>query len=382
MRLSKYVLPTIFLLSICLPAAANLVAATNASTLGENRDKAEFPEAPWAIGFQPFISGLEEYTNDHFGLRETFVRANASLRWHLFREASSPRGFVGIDDWWFLLEQDQMAYREACGLLPLNEAEIEQTLRAIGETANSMKARNIEFRYLIIPRKEQIHFENLPAAFGEPCQLNTDRVEQVMNAAAPEVGSLLLYPKASFLEAKNSHTLYGSKRFHWYEGAYSTMLAADAALQSLGIKTARKIKFETKALPSDMGHLFVGGDGDSTGQYVIDPALRVDECNPKDCYPGLEKRHPTGGYSKHFKPAGNDHTRMLMITDSFGPHIAPMFSPYFDNVLQVSMNGLEANEAKAFQKWIIEDYRPTHAVVMFQATNVKMMPTTYSPLAD
>ena len=93
-------------LAFLLAPAIKLAFAREKSPVDllENRRAADFPAAPRsALDWAAWPHAFEAWHNDHFGLREKFVRAHNELMIFGLHTSPSPRIAVGREHWIFTL---------------------------------------------------------------------------------------------------------------------------------------------------------------------------------------------------------------------------------------------------------------------------------------
>ena len=214
----------------------------------EKREMAAFPSVlkDGAINSR-FAGELDDYVRDHIGFRNQMVKGNTVLMAKLFGESSEDDVILGRNGW---------LYYEGTVNDYLNIPTM--TARAARNAAHSLKmlqnyaeAKGADFVLAVVPNKNSLYGENMPARFVPAEQ--DGNYERIMAAFAEE-GVNTADVKGALVSA--GKVLYQTTDTHWtYEGAlagYRSILAAagrtDEAFKDLSFTTRRDWKADLSAM--------------------------------------------------------------------------------------------------------------------------------------
>jgi len=171
------------------------------------------------VSFQKF----EKYYNDNFGLRKFFIKSNAKIMDDVFNTIGDEKSKViqGVNNWlfytaWNVVEDFQ-------GKIKLDTEKLNKFTDYLTTTRNKLKASNIEYIFVISPKKESIYPEFLPDFI---IQNKTDsypsRLDQIMtNLKTKDSSFPFLDLKYEILKNKKDHILYRTTDTHWNDlGAF------------------------------------------------------------------------------------------------------------------------------------------------------------------
>src|SRR5512140_3288609 len=90
-----------FFALIWLPTLDKFFKLDHARTPNENRAPAVWPHFKGVEQSRDFITGVENYFNDHFGFRKRLIRWNHHWKSQLFRTSSPKDVLTGREGWLF-----------------------------------------------------------------------------------------------------------------------------------------------------------------------------------------------------------------------------------------------------------------------------------------
>ena len=206
------------LLTVFGPGAAEHVSTA------EKRNLAPLPDLPHgANALQTFPGRFEAWFDDHLLGRAWLYQRYSLLRLKLFQESSSPEVVVGRDGWLFYDARpfpEQSAgtmlddYR---GLVRLSEARMEFMQLVLQTRRDWLTRRGIQYLFLVVPDKQSVESEHLPARLAHKIQPGTvlDQFEGYLRTHSQFP---LLDLRANLQEAKLSGAepeLYLRTDTHW-----------------------------------------------------------------------------------------------------------------------------------------------------------------------
>ena len=228
----------VFLVLIWLPTADWIFHFDRAPIPNEKRLPAAFPKFNGLGRSRDFVSGLEQYFNDHFGFRKRLIRANNHWKRQVFRDAPSNDVITGRDGWLFSTSNRMLDHY--FGLARFSQDDLEAWRQLIEERRDWLAKRGIKYLFTIPPDKHTIYPEYLPewlAKSAKPTKL--DQFMEYMKAhSTVEVLDL----RGPLLNAKPLGAIYLKTDTHW------NMLGGFIAYQALIQALSRQIP-DLKPLP-------------------------------------------------------------------------------------------------------------------------------------
>jgi hypothetical protein len=150
-----------FALLLALPVLDLAFGIDPTTPPSENRLLAAFPARPAGPGgLKTFLSGWENYFNDHFGCRKTLVTWYNKLKWSVFEEKNARNVLVGSDGWMYASEKRMV--ENFRGALPFTEAELQAWQRLLEHRRDWLARRGIKYLFVLAPDKQSIYPEYLP----------------------------------------------------------------------------------------------------------------------------------------------------------------------------------------------------------------------------
>lgn len=317
---------------------------------GENRALATFPD----LGTTPLDElpqSLSDYSNDHFGLRNTFVHGYNKLYEEVL-QMEKGKVSEGLDQWLFLDDntKDYMGFRK------FTDAEIKQITASINGRFKWTQKKEIPFLTYIAPDKINVYGEMLPDITSSP---ETIRRWEQLQASSPPLSELQIFDLLPALSsAKNEHTLYLKNDTHWNE--YGAFVAYKTIINTLkpylpDIEPAELSAFEEE-FHEDSGDLpgLMGRHGD----YIF-PKVHLKLKNqtftatnypvgaPKDWHTWPGNTTP----QLYRNPEGSG--RMLVFSDSFGEAVMNFLPMHFEETAWFWMYASNKN-----MEALIDEFKP------------------------
>lgn len=211
MKIRNYAIAIAFLLIIFLVPVSSVIK--NKIAPEENAEASE--TETYASGFEHLQGILNDFM-DNLVLQDELIQYNTELTyktsWGMYFE--STQVLAGKNKWLFYkTETDGTPILDYMGVNYLSDDLTRLTAESLVETRDYLAAQGIDFIAMCVPNKEIIYSEYMPdtilkvndksrgEVFAEYMQENTD--------------VKFLYPKETFLEAKESNTIYYRCDTHW-----------------------------------------------------------------------------------------------------------------------------------------------------------------------
>jgi alginate O-acetyltransferase complex protein AlgJ len=179
----------------------------------ENRKLAELPDFKqtpldgWPLAF-------EDYFDDHFGFRNTFIRRYNKLM-RKFKKGG--KVIYGNEGWLFF--NAPIIMDDYLGKFQPDRERLEMDTGRLASRINWLKDRDIDYLMTIVPNKTSIYRDKMPRLLGELKQA-THR-EMLLEHIGDRFGNHLLDLKPVIMKAKPVGDLYFKTDTHWNSlGAY------------------------------------------------------------------------------------------------------------------------------------------------------------------
>jgi hypothetical protein len=194
----------------------------------------------------------EAFLRDRFGFRTTLIRWHSRLLYSVFRTSSSPKVVVGRDGWLYYNggPEDGRPIVDYRGAEPLSPAQLEWLRWMIQDQHEWLRERGIQYLFVIIPSKEQIHPEQLPPAITRVGP-GTPREQLIDHLAGRGLPVLDLAP--ALREAGRHAPVFYKTDTHW--NSYGCLAASRAILSALGGSPERDEEFEVQKVDKYGGDL-------------------------------------------------------------------------------------------------------------------------------
>ena len=334
-------LTLLFVATISLPLAANLVGVDGADPGAENRALAAFPRidrSPSSLSALP--SAFSAWFDDHFGFRSRLVRWYGESRLFLLRASPSATVVKGQHGWFFY--GDDKSIEDYANAEPMTDEAVANWRAAIVRARDWLRARNVAYVFTIAPDKHVIYGDEMPLTLARVGDLS--RADQVFTALQDT--GLAVDVRAAELDAKARERVYQQTDTHWNDRG-----ALVAYRQIIGAVRARVPQTPPAWTRAD----FTAEDGtveglDLAGMMGLTRVLREDDMR-------LVPRRPRR--ARVIDPAGAKPTdeegrlvteiddpslpRAVIFRDSFASRLVPFLSEHFSRAVYLWQNDFDAN---------------------------------------
>jgi hypothetical protein len=339
MRRANVIVIAIFVVMITTPGVGLLLGLDpqTISTI-ERRELAKPPAWSADVTIVGWLHDFERYFEDHFALRDRFIRWHARMLWNGLHTAASSTVIAGAGDWMFYA--DDGGLEDWVETRPFTTAELE-AWRVMLERAHAwLEARRIAFLVVIAPDKQMIYPEKMPRSLVR--QRNEYRSDQLLAHLRGRSAVTILDLRAPIAAARSGEILYHLHDTHWNDRG--ALVAANA------ITAALRERFPAIEPLSRDAFIAVPGvpSGDRTSMLDLDDA-------GKRTMPGLV---PVAGWSwRTIEPkqpdayeedgrtvteiAGSALPRALVFRDSFASRLIPYLSERFGRAVYLWQKGFD-----------------------------------------
>jgi hypothetical protein len=315
-----------------------------------------------------FPAAYEQHHRDTFGLRDVLLAGNSLVKFYGFRVGPSPILVPDGLDWIDLAGNETLTVLR--GLLPFTRAELEGWQALLENREAALAQLDIRYLFVIIPNKETIYRERVPARYN---QVGPTRLDQLVDWLEKHSKARILDLRPQFLVEKAhdepGNYLYNPLGTHW--GGRGCLCAYRALVERI-----RQWFPKTRALSAreyEMTESAFNADTWATSMYIPRvlvqrewhlnprPDLRTEPLNQD---PGPPRRDVYGD----LRASG---PRVLAYHDSFLPAIAPMCAATFSK--------FEIITGPGFDLETIARSRPEMVLEIFVERSL-VMPTTPQPV--
>jgi len=222
---------TVFLGLLWLPALDWVFKFDHAPPPTENRLPAKWPPFKGICESRVFITGVEDYFNDHFGFRKRLIRLNHHWKGQLFHDPSSPEVLIGKNDWLFYTGANMV---ENCSRQATwTDQELQAWCRLLETRRDWLRARGMSYIFVVPPDKHTVYPEYLPewVQVGD----KPTKIQQLIQHMKAHSTVELLDLRPILIDAKKVRAAYLKTDTHW------NLFGAFMGYQSLVTALARQM---------------------------------------------------------------------------------------------------------------------------------------------
>ena len=311
-RRLNWITVLVFCLFISAPLVTMVLGLSGDLTALENRRLAPFPAETVLRGqWARFPTEFEDYFNDHFGLRGTFIRLYMAHRKAFLDESPIEQVILGRDGWLFFASQeggDPVACYQGTNLF--SQEALKKVAASLISWRDWLATRNIPFILILPPNKHAIYSEMLPDSIKKAA--GETRLDQVVKYLAENTNLTVVDVRPDLLKAKGRLPLYYRTDTHWnYLGGFYAYrrLMDDAVKVAPGARIRELDDFDVKVgekKGGDLARMMLQPDSIPDLEIVLEP--RDDE-----------------------RPA--DRPVIVLYSDSYGVYIEPYLKLSFGRVV-------------------------------------------------
>lgn len=217
-RAAQLAAAALFLAVIALPLLDTLFHFAPETALGENRSLKKYPQLHWKSGslwkrhlwreLAKFPADFDAAFSDRFGFRATLVRLDGAIKIFAFRLSPTPRVVIGKNGWlYYDLAAQNAAERQPGAAAARWRQEIEAK-------AAWCHARGIAYLFVLMPVKETIYPENVPAGLLRAPPTLADQLAELLRTT-PSVSSLDLRGPLRSARRLSPDALFYRTDTHW-----------------------------------------------------------------------------------------------------------------------------------------------------------------------
>jgi hypothetical protein len=326
-----------FLGLIWMPTLDHFFKLDHARTPNENRLPAVWPMFKGIGQSRDFITGVENYFNDHFGFRKQLIRWNNHWKEQLFRDASYRDVIIGRDGWLFYSGDGMIdnVTREAVW----SERELKDWCRLLEMRRDWLRERGAHYLLVVPPDKHSVYPEYLPVWLKQGTK--PSKIQQLVQYMHAHSTVQVLDLTATLIEAKKIRVAYLKTDTHWnaFGGfvAYRA-LAAALARQLPGLEPLPLDTYDWKPTLQAGGDLvtILGGGGHYPETGGVSPLALKQLPTAREMYDPV--RLPQYGpkatwtlFTLNEKASG----KAMVFHDSFACSWCPSLGQHFKEIIYV-----------------------------------------------
>lgn len=290
----------------------------------EYRKLAEKPELSLE-SYAGFSNQYTAYFNDHLPFRNELITLNSAIDYYGFDRSSSTHVALGGDRFLFFTYKKN---GDPIGCYQGTNLYSEETLKELADNCvrqrDFIESQGREFVILIIPNKERVYSEYMPARYGAPAEQY--RALQVYSYLKENTDVRVLYIYDEIMEAKKKTDLplWYRNDTHWNKiGAY---IGSRALLKELGIEIPDITEEGMEITPGKIH------TGDLSRSLHL--TRQLDSYDPTYTVTGYDEHNMVRTVNEQTnEPVCNatnaDPRRLYVIRDSFGPAMVPYIGSQF-----------------------------------------------------
>jgi hypothetical protein len=245
-----------FLLLIFFPLLNSSLKIVKPIEIQERRARYKKP-AFRMDALHDYLIQYQNYYNDHFVLRNSFIRLTNLVSYRLFNYSSVPMVLAGKEGWLFMSreipQRDEVDYFRS--VKPFSQEELQQWCQVLNQRHQWLLSMGIHYLLVIVPNKSTIYPDFMPDYIRQ-VRLRS-RLDQLLEYVSFHSRVKILDIRDALTQAKERYPVFYKTDSHWNDyGAYIGYTEIMGALAG--------IKADEQAIPLEQFDLFsenrVGGD--------------------------------------------------------------------------------------------------------------------------
>ena len=322
-----YAFLIVFVLLLFVPQLVWPLASAHVDTGNyEKRRLNGMPSFRWKR-FYRFPVEFDSYINDHLPFRNQVIRINNAVDYLIFDSPNSNFVIAGREDWLFYdAAHDGDPIRDYQGRLLLSQERLAEAAKRLQTVHQTLAEQGKEFVILIVPNKERVYSDLMPARYGAPAEHYP--AQQLVDYLKEHTDIKVIYVYDDMMAARQqiAQNIWYKLDTHWNKlGAY---IGAQALLEQLGIDLPKA--------DSDQVAIVMGEEtaGDLANMMNLNDMLK--HRDHEYCVTGYDTHNVqilAQDYQKAllFKAENADPRRLYLLRDSFGNNLAPILASQFND---------------------------------------------------
>ncbi len=203
----------VFFIIILLPTLDNLFNFSTVKQLFEKRQLAPRPKFPHsATDLKNYPKDFENFFNDNYGFRKTFISLNNQMLDQIFDESPDMRAVIGKDGWFFFDNYNSLL--DVQGKVKLSN-ELLKKVDHFYKNWQNLQKEKIDYLLVIAADKSTVYPEFLPK-YLKPSSLDNHRADQFISALKRKYPDFpLLDLRGVLKKAKEKEIIFHKTDTHW-----------------------------------------------------------------------------------------------------------------------------------------------------------------------
>lgn len=214
----------------------------DSSSLAENRDLSPLPQWKQEDGTwnQNYFNEMQTYLAEHFAFRSMLVEADNLLKYKLFQSPGDEQVVIGKEGWLFF----DATLSDYAGVT-LSETELDKIAENLKEVCTYIEEQGKEPLLLLVPNKNSVYPEYMPARFGEKAKVtNLSLLQEKMDKQQiPYVDAYRILS-----DYKKTDEIYLRRDTHWNNTG--ARLVLNEVYQAWGLKDS----YDLSSYNTDSSH--------------------------------------------------------------------------------------------------------------------------------
>lgn len=337
----------IFIIAACLvPSVLMLCGFKNANR--ENRPLAQLPKLIKDGKLnEDFTSGLDDYVEDRFALREYFVTAFNAADIAVLNDFNGTNAVIGKHNHIFYAE----TVDDYLGINQLAEEQIDSIARYLSELQAELGEKGIRFAFMTAPNKATVYPEYMPSRLRPT---DNPRNIDMLTSALKKMGVSCIDAKSVLVSAKEERTVYYEHDSHWNN--FGAMLVCNAIAGEFGLEQYDARNYTTSRDRNGDLHNFVYPSTVYPEERIIYPEFHAYK----------SKRPINFDRDKELETTSEvNEITMLLYHDSFGRSMQP--------ILSQSVGHLCMNSYFPYKLDYVEKFEPDIVIIELVERNLDLL---------
>jgi hypothetical protein len=320
-----------FVLLVIFPAMQSIYPVVPEVENTENRKLADEPVFD-INRLDPFPAQYEKYFNDHFSLRNQFIKLKSKLIINALQKSPMPDKVIfGKDGWMFLVKNELAEYR---GTNIMKQVDIEKVVKEFLRREAYLNKRNTKLYIAIAPIKYSIYPEFLPSYVDKVNRkTRTDLIVKELNDSGLNVLDL----RPVLLKEKKNGLLYYKTDNHWNSlggfYAYKALInRIKLDFPSIPVLSLQDFNIKTDVTNGrNLAKMLNMIDDFTDTEYVFEQKFPTKAKKVKKVGYPVPKSFPyKWEFETEFETGNDTLPNLLFIRDSFGKAIMPYIDQSFN----------------------------------------------------
>ena len=339
----------LFLALLWLPTLDYFFKFDHTPTPNENRLPAQWPHFTGLAQGREFITGVENYFNDHFGFRNRLIRWDRHWKNLSFRTTASQDVLVGHDGWLFYTGERMFEHwNRRSGW---TEQDLRDWRQLLELRRDWLRERGIKYIFVVPPDKHTVYPEYLPDWMEKSSK--PSKLQQLAEYMKAHSDVEFIDLTQTLIDAKKIRVNYLKTDTHW--NAFGGFVAYRTLVQRLshqipGLEPLPLDAYEWKSTAHPRGDLIKLDGKDNCKETTCEETEGVTPIPLKPIPPLTEMIYdsarlprrqgdPDQGPScyTHICHTQNDKAsgKALVFRDSFGGSWGPLLGLHFKDVIYI-----------------------------------------------